>query len=331
MHGVSAALLVVLALSGPRRAPDLQVEATTADGAILSELADATARALLASGARVVLRGPTSGACPYCAKVMVTEFRPGICRVEVRQERHAASVTLHLPAGSPLFERARAIAIQARLLVTWDTRSPTPPRPQPEVARTEPAFPASPGPEPAPSPPSADVPPPTPGLPSETLRTPATEPPLPGGPLIDRPVARAPAGAAKPDAHAELPPAAPARAASRPPSPTDVVSVRNVSLKRQWPWIPTALGAGAAVAAGICAVVAHNRYGALANKNQTLAHAQAVKSGGENWQAASIVLSGVAVVGLGSGLVGFATRSPVTALASPVSGGGVIAIAGDFP
>jgi hypothetical protein len=82
-------------------------------------------------------------------------------------------------------------------------------------------------------------------------------------------------------------------------------------------------------------VVARGHYNALSDTTQPYGSAQAHKSAGENWQTASLVLSGVAVVGVGTGIIGFSTHSSggssVTTLASPVPGGGVIAIAGDFP
>ena len=105
--------------------------------------------------------------------------------------------------------------------------------------------------------------------------------------------------------------------------------------KRQWPWIPTIVGSGAAVAAGICAIVARDRYNALSDRSQPYQAAQALKSEGQNWQVASFVLSGAAVAGLTTGLLGFATRSSETsslsASAAPIPGGGMIAVVGDWP
>jgi hypothetical protein len=57
--------------------------------------------------------------------------------------------------------------------------------------------------------------------------------------------------------------------APRGPS-AEVASVRLEPHEKQWPWIPTIVGSGAAVAAGICAVVARDRYNALSDKTQTL-------------------------------------------------------------
>jgi hypothetical protein len=162
----------------------------------------------------------------------------------------------------------------------------------------------------------------------------------------------------KPLAHAETPPVSRAAASEvgqseRPPErrteaavaqprgeatglpSAELVAARAATPKAQWPWIPTAIGAGAAVAAGVCSVVARGHYDALSDQQQSYGSARAHKSAGEKWQNASLVLSGVAVVGVGTGLIGFLTRSAggssVTTLASPVPGGGMIAIAGDFP
>ena len=61
--------------------------------------------------------------------------------------------------------------------------------------------------------------------------------------------------------------------------------------------------------AGICAVVARERYNALSDKSQPYQTAVGLKAAGQNWQLASIVLSGAAVVGLATGLIGFISRS----------------------
>lgn len=354
MSCMAKAMFVVLSAVAPLRAPDLQVEAATASGAALPELADAVARALVAGGARVVLRGPGSGACEYCAQVTVTEVRPGSFLVEANQDRHAASATLRLPAGSSLFDRARAIAIQARLLVTWrrggDVKAkevasrPTLRKPEPKTA----AEPPGPSPEVAtlalPPIPAWDR-----SLPPIPMPEPVPEPPPPPA-VQPSPDFAAPAPAEYAE-RAERTPATrvekqPARRAerraseSRRPESTstagvDVARARPASQKPQWPWIPTVVGAGAAVGAGICAWTARNRYDALGDKTRDYESAKALKSAGERWQWASIVLSGAAVVGLTTGIVGFATRSSgsssVTALASPLPGGGMLAVAGDWP
>ena len=374
MNGVTAVMLVVLALGGPARAPDLQVEASSTAGVGLPELTEAVARALVAGGARVVLRPPASEPCSYCAKVVVVESG-GTCRVEVSQERHRAKATLRLPPGSPLLDRARAIAIQARLLVTWDTNLEAKSR---EVAARPPAR-RSDGNAPAErSVPVAEVaraelvPPaaiparaPLPSLPLEPERGPAREPvavgrPLPASPsappkaavrVETRPAARADAKPAvveerervetarKPtvDMAREAPPederkplAEPARAEADSARAMELTTLAPATRKPQWPWIPTAIGAGAAVAAGICGVVARDRYEALSDRRHSYASARAFKSEGENWQLASFVLAGVAVAGIGTGVVGFAARSPVV-VAAPAPGGGMVTIAGGLP
>jgi hypothetical protein len=348
-------MLVLLLGSAPPRAPDLQVEAATAAGADLPELADAVARALVASGARVVLRGPSSGSCQYCARVTVTETRQGTCQVEVRQDRHAATATLHLPAASSLFDRARAIAIQARLLVTWDSSSGTRGKEvaaRPHVHKPE-ARPLADRSEPQPDVAAAEP------LPALSWEPPVRPPPEPAGiPLRESPVAgerRAPpapllsARAAdrpepKPPSRAEARPATrraevetrePERSGSRRSLPVDITTAGATPPRPWWPWIPTGLGVGAAVGAALCAVAARNRYDALADKGQPYDTAKSLKTNGERWQLASFVLAGAAAAGIGTGIVGFATRSSgsssVTALAAPVPGGGMMAVAGALP
>jgi len=336
---VTAALVVLLGLSAPLRAPDLQVEAATTAGTEFPELADAVARALVASGARVVLRGPSSGPCLYCAKVVVIEAGQGSCHVEVRQdvnqERHTATATLHFPAGSPLFDRARAIAIQARLLVTWETnpetrnkqtsarsstrkseRKSTLEHPVPEVPGTVTALvPAAPIKE------AELVPGPVPGR-------------IPDPPSERRvdPGLVAPVTSVERTENNEIEPAH--AGAHRGPS-AEVASVSLQPRAKQWPWIPTLVGSGAAVAAGICAVVARDRYNALSDKSQPFQAAQALKGEGQNWQVASFVLAGVAAAGLTTGLIGFVTRSSerssLSAVATPIPAGGIVAVAGDWP
>ena len=89
----AAALLLLLALSPGLRAPDLQVEAGTPTGVEVPELAEAVARALVASGARVFLGGPANDPCPRCARVAVTDLGQGRCRIEVTQDSRTTSAT----------------------------------------------------------------------------------------------------------------------------------------------------------------------------------------------------------------------------------------------
>jgi hypothetical protein len=340
MNGLTPAILVLLGASAPLHAPDLQVEAVTLAGVGLPELADAVARALVASGARVVLRGPTSGPCDYCARVKVTEVSPGVCLVEVSQQNHADSTTLHLPAGSQLFDRARAIAIHARLLATWQAGPESrakdsafrPPRKSEVKASVLASRPAEPqpsiseiAPEPSTAPPRAEQ---ASGG-TVSASSPAVRP-KPSGPMASDFALR---DEGESVGRAEV--AAQPRAESPATPVTGLAAARAVGTKPQWPWIPTTVGAGAAVAAGICALIARNRYGGLSDKTQPYESARSLKSSGENWQLASFILSGVAVAGLGTGIFGFVTRSsggpPVTAAVTPVSGGGMVAIAGGLP
>jgi hypothetical protein len=366
MTGFGVALLVVLGASASPHPADLQVEAVTASGVQLPELAEAVARALVAGGARVVLRGPGSGPCERCARVEVTETGPGVYRVDVEHRERVSSTTLRLPAGSQLFDRAHAVAIQARMLMTWgpapDGKSATarpsrktegsavvearpPPESWPRPAAAVPPPPLPPASEPSPGPDLALAPPP------KSAPVVIESPPAPPIAAIRReanPTSSASDAApveqavAKPADRGWARPAKSSQTSTRPASPgvmaapaVDLTADRGAPPQRRWPWIPTAVGAGAAVAAGICAVVARDRYNGLADKTQSYARAQAIKSQGEGWQVASFVLAGVAVVGIGTGIVGFSARSSggpsVSAAVSPVPGGGVVAVAGDLP
>jgi len=341
---VTAAMLVLLGLSSPLRAPDLQVEARTATGVNLPDLADAVARALVASGIRVVLGVPAREPCFHCAQVTVTEIGHESCRIDVSQERHAASATLRFPAGSPLFDRARAISIQARLLVTWESsptsttkdamaraaaRKPEPKKPVDrfldgmQIAGAEQATTVG-----RVAPPAKDSPFGTSPQP-EPVRVP--DPQV----VPERHVDATPAASERHVDRIEARPAEAVRSQPQRATPAETLSVSVAPPKQQWPWIPTILGSGAAVAAGISAVMARNRYNALSDRSRTYGSAEALKAEGQNWQVASIVLSGAAVVGLTTGIFGFITRSTkrpaAAALATPVPGGGMMMIAGDLP
>jgi hypothetical protein len=367
MIGANAAMLVVLGLAATRQPPDLQVEAITAAGADLPELAEAVARALVVGGARVVLRGPTSGPCEYCGKVKVTEIRPGICEVEIRHEQHIASTTLRLPVTSSLLDWARAIAIQARLLVPWqkapeskgkDNATELAARPvrrpekrgkrdgvapaqhppstttgdKPSVAlvpidgplparRENPSRDWEPSPAEVERPDRMAIASPTLGRQAPT----ASEASRSDSKPVSRPDAR------KPQERAAL---APPRGQTGSSPAADLGAERSVEPKHRWSWIPTAIGTGAAAAAGVCALVALGHYNAISDRNQSYDSAQAHKSAGENWQTASWVFSGMAAVGLATGIVGFSMRSSggsaVTTMASPVRGGGLVTVAGNF-
>lgn len=361
MSGVAVAVMVVLGLSGPLRTPDLQVEVVTSAGTPLPELAEAVSRALVAGGARVVMRGPASGACEYCAMVKVVESAPERYEVEVRHDQRRASTKLHLPAGSQLFDRARAIAIQTRLLMTWQTAPEskakdvaTRPLPRHEAresdVRATDARAADPG---ATRPASASSLPRPDRVPYLTARREPSAPLGSGVPLVPTsapepaPLVADPPAPARVEAKrtgvaeavsAPRPEAKPAEAQPalrQPLADAAVVEAVSGRARPRWPWIPTAVGAGAAVAAGICAAVSRGHYNALGDKGQSLESARSEKSAGENWQTASLLFAGVAVAAVGTGIVGFATGSsgagPVTAVAAPVPGGGMVALAGRLP
>jgi hypothetical protein len=329
---VTAALLVLLTVSAPLRSPDLQIEAKNAAGANLPELADAVARALVASGVRVVLGGPASEPCIHCVQVRITNAGQGAYRIDVSQERHTATVSLRFDVESSLFDRARAVAIQARSLVTWESspnskakeavaRQPArKPEPRGSVEITGRVAPSA---EPQPLALAPKEPEPLPATLPEAARV-----PMPGPPAIPRP-----------DLAAALkPPSPPARPEHPLPQAELSGKIRSSSLaskQQRWPWIPIAVGSGAAIAAGICAIVARNRYDALSDKSRPFDQASALKTEGERWQIASYALTGAAVAGLATGLIGFVARGSeppsVTASAAPIPGGGIIAFAGSLP
>jgi hypothetical protein len=355
-----AAMIMVLGASSAARARDVQVEAVAATGVELPELRDAVAQALVVGGARVVMRGPITGACEYCVRIKVTEISPGIFRVDAMDQERLASTTLDLSAGSRLLDRARAIAIHARLLADRPAGSE---RKGPEVAglpARKPEVKAAPvqvktngqiapvsvaqEPSPArasePFPIVAPAPPPPMPLLAQPVATPEPTRAQPGRAETKAPsrsveMKRSVATEAKP---VEMKGMAPARrdATEAATVRTDLVAApSNVTSKPQWPWIPTAIGAGAAIGAGICAFMARQKYDGLSDKTQSLDSARSLKSSGESWQTAAIVLSGVAAAGLGVGIAGFATRSSgehaVTAAVSPTFGGGMAMMAWELP
>jgi hypothetical protein len=328
-------------------APELQVEAVTSGGSAIPDLTDAVARALVASGARVVLRGPTSGPCLDCAAVTVVEAGAADCRIEIVQAEHVARATLHFPAGSSLFDRARAIAIQTRMLLEGD--SGIEPKPAEPVLRTPPrrerkhivptAVAASedevttPALEPSSARPPASVkseplaPPPSVQAVSPLPPAAGTSPNGAPGPSPSS-LSSSDPSSAQPATVAETP---------RPSSPKPVAILTPTSPSTPsashgwWPWVSTSLGAGAAIAAGVCALVARDRYDSLSDPSQSYPSALATKQSGEAWQKASFVLAGVAAVGIGAGVVGFWRRHAVNASATVIRGGGMVAVAGELP
>ncbi len=322
MNAAAVGIAVWLGVTSPSSAPDLQVEALDATGAVMPELADAVARALVAGGARVVLRGPTSASCLYCAQVTVSEVASGSCRIALKQEQREASASLHFSGASTLFDRARAIAIQTRLLLTWDTggdaRNQEPvTKPVAHRSQHKPVM--------APQALQAGAARAETSVPDEVARN------SPAGSPVARSDQPAPEPTSKPTRPSPATPALPVP----PPTPTALFSHRAPAVTahatRRWPWIPTAVGGGAAIAAGACALVARDRYNALSDRSQSYASALAAKQSGQSWQWASFALAGVATLGLGTGMIGFWGHLSLTAQTAPLPGGGMVAIEGDWP
>jgi hypothetical protein len=323
---VSPTLLFLLALSPAVRLPDLQVEAGTMSGADLPELAEALAHALVASGARVVMGGPANDPCARCARVVVVDIGAGHCRVDVTQNQHTSSVALAFDAETPLFERVRAIAIQARLLVTREsTTEPTrkeqknrmggpPPETHAEgdtVSRAEKSSEAV-------------------AVPNEDkLREPtrkeegATQAPAAPPSSVN---GSAKSAESKPDWEKPAPALLP-----RP----EAIAQSSQAGSLHWPWIPTVVGASAAIATGLCLLMAQRRYDAMADKSRLHVEIIELKNEGEAWQTAAIVTSSVALIGLATGIVGFATagsrNSAITPTATVLNGGGMVALTGTLP
>jgi hypothetical protein len=362
---VTAALLILLGMSASLRATELQVEARTAAGAELPEIADAVARALVAGGARVVMGGPANEPCERCAQILVTELDAGNFRVEVTQERHSASTRLRLSAGSSLFDRARAISIQARLLITWEAAptakakeghgrkppnvaaapvvppAPAPVQPAPDSTSTFDRSEFLPDP-PAPRPPVAIVPPPLRTADATASSVPAAPRPTPpppretasAVPAAPRPAPPPPREAVEKKGLALVKPAGkePLRESAK-SSRADVEIREENPVGNRWPWIPTLIGAGAAVGAGICAYTARKRYDSLSDKKLAYDRAVGIRDEGKNWQTASFVFAGVAAAGLTAGLIGFLSelKGDARVVLSPIVGGGMIALAGGLP
>jgi hypothetical protein len=271
----------------------------------------AISHALIVNGASVILG--SHAPCDRCARLLVQEGRPGRYRVQLRRSdrpRYAEQIDLAVQASSPLFERAYAIAIQARLMIEAERPSDRPPTaPEPERLARRPRV----EPKPAPSPPAAepvpaaDTPPPPLALPSPAP-PPALAQLLPESPAAPPPAV---AVAVAAGAGAEI---APRRAA--------------------WPWVTLGLAAGAAAAAGTCGVVAGMRYRALSNRSLTLDQAIKLRDDGKRLQTAGLVLSGSAAVAAAVGILGL-VRSPRHGApswsAAPIAGGAMITVGGSLP
>jgi len=323
---VSAALLLLLALSPAARLPDLQVEAGTMGGVDLPELADALARALVSSGARVVLGGPANDPCSHCARVVVLDLGQNRCRVDVIQNQHTSSVGLTFDAETSLFERVRAIAIQARLLVKWEAT--------PEVKRKEPIN-------------RTDVHSPEAraagnvvvgvAKASEVVTTPSEgnpREPAHNEEGVARSLVDPQVPAARSAEKVEAKPDARRPAMVLLPGP-DIVAQSSEAGSPRWPWLPTAVGASAGVAAGLCLLMAKRRYDAMADKSRLHVEIIELKNEGEAWQTAAIVTSSVAVIGLTAGILGFVTagsrKVTLAPTATMLSGGGLVALTGTLP
>jgi hypothetical protein len=349
---VLAALMITLGASSSARTRDLQVEAVAAAGSELPELREAVSRALLVGGARVVMRGPIAGACENCTRIKVTELSPGIFRIEVVDQDNTTSTTLDLSSGTRLLDRARAIAIHARLLVGRSSgsngpaqaqaRPPRTPKAKPALSASAPVTTSPPGPEPLARPTEAwsgrDVASSAPNTPSPPLPSAKPEP-VPARPAHDdsktpsliaearRPVP----SEAKVVETKKLP--AGQRETEATPSPAAIetaradVAVSKTTSRPKWPWIPSAVAAGAGLAAGFCALMARNRYDGLSDKTQSLDSARSLKSSGKDWQMAGYVLAGVAAAGLAAGIVGFTLPASggrtANATLAPIPGGGM--------
>ncbi|HEY3446064.1 MAG TPA: hypothetical protein VGK67_06835 [Myxococcales bacterium] len=407
---MSATLLALLAVAMQQvasSAPELQVAARSASGAEQPEFAHAISRALVVTGASVVLGTPGAEPCARCVAVAIIEEARGRYRIEARQRQRFASGFVEVKADSTAFERARAIAVEVRLLVRWAAgegavvpEAPAAvPEPQPvraEPARTEPvpvsarvaparveAGRAEPRVEPAePALRSAFVSsagqvasasaPPEP-TPATVAESPAPTPaPPPASAPAQEPVQVEPEPAPAPESVAAAPadpawmpkpspPPAPAPSAEVPvpeagspgktivevdvprnPAPSapalQVASPAPRTLSKVWPWIPTAVGAASALAAGGCAIGAKIQYDSLVNRTVSPDRAPGARTDGKNLQTASLVLTGVAAAALAAGVVGFIQGAPadvsprVSVGVGPMASGGVaMGISGSLP
>ena len=322
----TALLLLLLALSPAARLPDLQVEAGTMSGVDLPELAEALAHALVSSGARVVLGGPANDPCSHCARVVVLDMGQDRCRVDVIQNQHTSSIGLTFDAETTLFERVRAIAIQARLLVKWEAT--------PEAKRKEPRNRAE-GHLPEARADSDAV---AGAEKSGEVAAASSEGDLRRSTRGEEGVARSPVAPRVPAA-GSTERVGPKPDARKPamfvlPGP-EVVAQSSEAGSQRWPWIPTAVGASAAVAAGLCLLMAKRRYDAMADRSKLHVEIIELQNEGKSWQTAAIVTSSVAMISLATGVIGFLTtgsrKNAVTPTATVLNGGGLVALTGMLP
>lgn len=246
-----ATLLALMALATQQAAaapaPELQVSARSASGAEQPEFAHAVSRALVVTGATVVLATPGGEPCSRCVAIAVVEEARGRYRIEARQKQRFASGVVEVKPDATAFERARAIAVEVRLLARWpalasETAAPEAAAavPEPQPARPEPARIEHARAEPTKSAPqatravhaepwtAAERPPPAPAEPQPA-------PPVPASVQVEAPATAAePAAKPEPAPRPEPGPAAVAVAPADPawspkppppPTPTPVASV----------------------------------------------------------------------------------------------------------
>ena len=362
--------LLGLALALPPQAPELQVEARSGSGAEAPEFAAAVSRALVVTGATVVMGARAGEACARCVHVTVAEERPGLYRIEVREQEHRAQASLQLARDAPVFEKACALAIQARLLITWraeaeDQQSEAAPEPArtatPAAAAAAPTKETLAKPSPVRVAP-ADSTPEVPTVAAAPVRENAR--PSPGPALVEGEPAAAPAAtapkevpaiatqSAAPEALPPVavpPPALPARStepapaaavATAPPAqPTPTALPRSevtapAVRPALWPWIPTATGIGAALAAGGCAIASRARFNALSDRSLPLQDAQKARDEGQRLQTTSFVMTGVAAAAVATGVIGFLVgpgQAKVSLGGAPLAGGGALVVSGSLP
>jgi len=123
-------LLVTLGLTGDAHGPYVQVTATDPGGAELAGLSDAIARALVVTGATVVVGPSAQARCGVqCARLTVVKHSAVRYQLEARQSGRIVQGELQLPGGASSLDVAQALAIEARLLMRW------PAEPAVQVAR----------------------------------------------------------------------------------------------------------------------------------------------------------------------------------------------------
>lgn len=130
-------LLVTLGLTGDAHGPYVQVTATDPGGAELAGLSDAIARALVVTGATVVVGPSAQVRCgAQCARLTVVKHSAVRYQLEARQSGRIAQGELRLPGGATSLDIAQALAIEARLLMRWPSE-PVVQAERPRVAARE--------------------------------------------------------------------------------------------------------------------------------------------------------------------------------------------------